>query len=156
MTLKPLAPDLTRRGLLGMGAGAVLISATPLLAMAEEEDLQAAVKAAFGNRKINDDKVTLELPPISENGYSVPLSVRVDSPMTDADHITQIAIFSPRNPLPDLIRFKLGPRAGKAEITTRIRLSGTQRLIAIAEDNQGNLWRGGAETMVTLAACVIL
>jgi sulfur-oxidizing protein SoxY len=139
-----------------MGAGAVLISATPLLAMAEEEDLQAAVKAAFGNRKINDDKVTLELPPISENGYSVPLSVRVDSPMTDADHITQIAIFSPRNPLPDLIRFKLGPRAGKAEITTRIRLSGTQRLIAIAEDNQGNLWRGGAETMVTLAACVIL
>lgn len=156
MTLKTDTLDLTRRGLLGMGAGAMLVSVTPLAAIAEEEDLQAAVKEAFGNRPITDEKVTMTLPPISENGYSVPLSVRVDSPMTEADHITQIAIFSPRNPRPDLVRFQLGPRAGKADISTRIRLSGTQRLIAIAEDNQGRLWRGGAETMVTLAACVIL
>lgn len=147
---------LTRRGLLGLGAGTVLIAATPLTALAEDADMQAAIKEAFGDRPIEDSGVTLKLPPISENGFSVPVTVTVDNPMTQDDHIKQIALFSQRNPLPNLIRFKLGPRAGKAEVATRIRLSGTQTLVAIAETNDGRLLRGRAETVVTLAACVIL
>jgi sulfur-oxidizing protein SoxY len=154
MTIAPAT--LTRRGLLGLGVGAVLIATTPMRGMADEADMHAAIKEALGNRPIEDAGVSLKLPPISENGFSVPLTVSVDSPMTEADHITQIALFSPRNPLPDLVRFKLGPRAGKAEIATRIRLSGTQTLVAIAETNQGRLLRGTAETVVTLAACVVL
>lgn len=147
---------LTRRGLIGLGAGAVLIATTPVTAFAEDADMQASIREAFGDRPIDDTGVSVKLPPISENGYSVPVTVTVESPMTEDDHITRIALFSPRNPLPKLINFKLGPRAGKAEITTRIRLSGTQTLVAIAETNDGRLLRGRAKTVVTLAACVIL
>ncbi len=147
---------LTRRHLFGLCAGAALVSIRPLRAVADEAEMQAAIAEAFPGRTVQDGRVSLHLPPISENGYSVPLTVHVDSPMSELDHVTQIAIFSPRNPLANIVRFKLGPRAGRAEVQTRIRLSGTQTLTAIAETNDGQLWRGTAETVVTLAACVIL
>ncbi|GAB5457847.1 MAG: SoxY-related AACIE arm protein [Henriciella sp.] len=149
-------PILSRRSALCLGAGAALVAVTPLRGLADEPEMQAAIKDVFGDRLIEDGKVTLRLPPISENGYSVPLTVAVDSPMTGADHVNQIVIFSPRNPLPNIARFKLSAQSGKAEIATRVRLSGTQALTAIAETNDGRLWRGSAETVVTLAACVIL
>lgn len=150
------ASNLTRRGLLGYGACAVLISTMPVSAVAEPADLDAAIRGLFGDRPIEDRNVSLKLPPISENGYSVPLTVDVDSPMTEADHITQIAIFSPRNPLADVARFKLGPRSGLAKVSARIRLGGTQVITVIAETSSGQLLRGQAETVVTLAACVVL
>lgn len=145
-----------RRTLLAMGAGSVLISVVPGVAYAEEADMQAAIAETFGARDIVDGPVTLKLPPISENGYSVPLSVSVDSPMTRDDYVKQIAIFSPRNPRPQIANFYLGPLSGKAEVRTRIRLSASQTLVAIAEMNDGKLVRGTAETVVTLAACVVL
>jgi len=156
MSENSITPFLTRRSVLGMGAGAVLVSSLPIAAYAEQSDLDAAIFELFGNRPIEDRNVTLTLPPISENGFSVPLTVDVDSPMTSEDHITQIAVFSPRNPLADIARFKLGPRAGRAKVSARIRLAGTQVITAVAETSQGQLLRGQAETVVTLAACVIL
>ncbi|MEO0551430.1 MAG: thiosulfate oxidation carrier protein SoxY [Pseudomonadota bacterium] len=156
MSENSITPFLTRRSVLGMGAGAVLVSSLPIAAYAEQSDLDAAIFELFGDRPIEDGNVTLTLPPISENGFSVPLTVDVDSPMTAEDHITQIAVFSPRNPLADIARFKLGPRAGRASVSARIRLAGTQVITAVAETSQGRLLRGQAETVVTLAACVIL
>ncbi|MEM9939407.1 MAG: thiosulfate oxidation carrier protein SoxY [Pseudomonadota bacterium] len=156
MSENSITPFLTRRSVLGMGAGAVLVSSLPIAAYAEQSDLDATIFELFGDRPIEDGNVTLTLPPISENGFSVPLTVDVDSPMTAEDHITQIAVFSPRNPLADIARFKLGARAGRASVSTRIRLAGTQVITAVAETSQGRLLRGQAETVVTLAACVIL
>lgn len=147
-------PD--RRQLLKWGAGAVLVSALPMPAHATPEEMVAARDALFEGRPINEGRVSMKLPPISENGYSVPLSISVDSPMTPDDYVKQIAVFSPKNPLPDIARFHLGPHSGRAEVSTRIRLAGTQKLQAVAEMSDGSLWAGTAETVVTLAACVIL
>ncbi len=152
-----IKPDsINRRTLLSAGAGAILVSAIPGRAAAASEDMLAAQRELFGDRQIREGRVALKLPPIAENGFSVPLTVDVESPMTDADHVTRIAVFSPRNPLPDVARFTLGPRAGRAGVSTRIRLGGTQAILAIAEMNDGTLWSGSAETVVTLAACVVL
>lgn len=146
---------ISRRRVLASGAGGVLVSMLPISALAAPEDLQAAVKELFGDRGMSQGGVFVKLPPIAENGFSVPISVDVDSPMTEANHVRRIAIFSPRNPLPNVIRFELGPRAGRASISTRIRLSGTQKVLVIAEMSDGTLRSAAAETLVTLAACIL-
>lgn len=145
-----------RRTLLKAGAGTALIAAFPVTALAAPEEMDKARKALFGDRPLNEGRVSLKLPPISENGFSVPLTVRVDSPMSSTDFVSQIALFSPRNPLPEIARFRFGPRSGRAEVSTRVRLGGTQIVQAVAEMNDGTLWVGTAETVVTLAACIIL
>ena len=145
-----------RRQFVRSGMAAIGLSVVPLRAFAAEEDVQAALNEIFGNRPINEGRVALKLPPIAENGYSVALNVAVDSPMTVEDHVKQIAVFAPRNPLPVLARFHLGPRTGVAEVSTRVRLGGTQSVLAVAEMSDGTLWSGAAETVVTLAACVVL
>jgi len=147
---------MTRRRLLATtaGLGAAAIAGVP--ALADPDDVVAAQRALFGEREIQEGRVELTLPPISENGFSVPISIEVDSPMTDEDHVTRIALFSPRNPLPNIATFHLGPRAGRARVETRIRLGGTQAVTAVAEMSDGSLWSGSRETVVTLAACVVL
>lgn len=148
--------QINRRALMFSVSSAIAITATPLMACAALEDLEQARRELFGDRAIREGRVTVKLPPIAENGYSVPLSVSVDSPMSDDDYVKQIAIFSPRNPLPNIAQFHLTPRSGKAFIATRIRMSGTQSIQAIAEMSDGSLWSGSMETVVTLAACVVL
>lgn len=155
MTDKPFFKA-TRRQILTAGGGAVLISAMPLSAFAAEADLLRARADLFGDRPIREGRVTVKLPPIAENGHSVPLTVNVESPMTEDDYVKQIAIFSPRNPLPLIGQFHLTPLSGKAEVASRIRMSGTQAIQAVAEMSDGSLWSGSMETVVTLAACVVL
>lgn len=143
-----------RRFVIVTGAAASLsLFASP--ASGETEDVDAAIRELFGNRKVQEGRVSMKLPPIAENGNSVQLSVSVDSPMTDKDYVRQIAIFSPRNPIPLIGKFKLGPHSGRAVISTRVRLAGTQSLRAVAEMSDGSLWTGRGSTHVTLAACVI-
>jgi len=148
--------DLSRRRFMATTGGAILISAVPLQASAGEEDLLRARSELFGDRPISEGRVTLKLPPIAENGHSVPLKVSVDSPMTEVDYVKQVVILSPRNPLPLIGEFQFTPRSGKAIVSTRIRMSGTQAIQAVAEMSDGALWSGSMETVVTLAACVVL
>ena len=63
-------------------------------------------------------------------------------------------IFTQKNPLPDVATFRLGPRAGRAVVSTRVRLADTQTVIAIAEMSDGSFWSGTADTVVTLASCL--
>ena len=98
-------------------------------------------------------KVRLELPPIVENGNTVSLTVSVESPMTEADHVESIHIFNQKNPQPYVAAINLGPRAGKASVSTRIRLADSQQVVAIARLNDGSYWSDSADVIVTLAAC---
>ena len=148
--------DLDRRQILSFGAGAVVIAASPLPAFAAPEDLEQARRELFGDRPITEGRVEVKLPPIAENGYSVPLSVMIDSPMTAKDYVKRVAILSPRNPFPLIAQYHFTPKSGRAQVDARIRMSGTQVIQAIAEMNDGSLWSGGKETVVTLAACVVL
>ena len=145
---------LRRRSILTGALAAAGIACLPGV-NAATEDVEAAIKALFGNRTPQPGKVTVKIPPISENGYSVPLSVKVESPMTVQDHVTRIAVFAEENPIALIADFKLGPRSGLASIQSRIRMGGSQRIRAVAEMSDGSLWSGYAFSIVTLAACVV-
>jgi sulfur-oxidizing protein SoxY len=101
-----------------------------------------------------EGRLKLELPVLADNGNSVPMKVSVESPMTAADHVKTIRLLSERNPEREMAVFHLGPRAGVAEISSRVRLAGSQRVTAIAEMSDGSLWSDSAEVVVTLSACV--
>ena len=146
--------DLDRRRFLSRGAALMGVTLVPLAA-ATPADIQLEIAALFGDRPIRDGRVTLEVPPISENGYSVPLAVEVESPMTAQDYVRRIVLFAEENPQPNIARFELGPRAGRARIQTRIRMGGSQNIRAIAEMSDGSLWSTETFSIVTLAACVI-
>lgn len=143
----------TRRGALWVGAGAAAIL-TIRPASATIEDRDAAVRAFAGEAEIKPGRVKLDLPPLVENGNSAPLSVSVESAMTEADFVRRIAIFNERNPLPNVLTMQLGPRAGRAAVSTRIRLATSQRILAVAEMGDGSYWSDSADVIVTLAACV--
>jgi sulfur-oxidizing protein SoxY len=98
--------------------------------------------------------VTLDVPPLVENGNVVPLTVTIDSPMSEADHVKAIHVFNEKNPQPHVISIALGPRAGKAIVSTRIKLADAQRVVGIAEMSDGSFWSGEAHVIVTIAACV--
>ena len=116
--------------------------------------LQDAVRAWVGGTPVLTGRVQLDIAPIVDNGNTVPLSVRVDSPMTAADHVMAIAVFNERNPQADVLRCSLGPRAGKAQVSTRIRLATTQKLTAVARLSDGSCWQQTVDVIVALAACL--
>jgi sulfur-oxidizing protein SoxY len=153
MSLADTPIDTRRRKLLAAGAGlGILVLARP--AAATTDDMVAAIRAFSGGATARPGKVTLEVPQLVDNGNTVPLTVRVDSPMTATDHVTAIAIFNERNPETGVATFTLGPRAGKAEVSTRIRLATSQRLTALARLSDGTFWSQTVDVIVTLAACI--
>jgi sulfur-oxidizing protein SoxY len=99
-------------------------------------------------------RVKLELPVLADNGNSVAMKVSVQSPMTEADHVKLIRLVSERNPEREMAVFHFGPRAGAAEVTSRVRLAGSQTVTAIAEMSDGSQWMDTAHVQVTLSACV--
>lgn len=143
----------TRREALALAGGA----ATILLvrpAGATPETMAAAIAEFTGEMPVLPGRVHLDLPPLVENGNSVTLTVTVDSPMTPTDHVKAIGIFNQLNPQPNVALFHLGPRAGRAAVTTRIRLATSQQLTAIAQLSDGSFRSDTADVIVTLAACV--
>ena len=116
--------------------------------------MQEASRIVVGSALVTKVKVTLELPPLVDNGNAVSLSVRVDSPMTQAEHVKAIHVFTEKNPQPNLVAFYLGPRAGRASVATRIRLADTQSVVAICEMSDGSFWSDSMSVVVTLAACL--
>jgi len=135
----------------GLGLGSV-IAIQP--ARATPAETQEAIRKVVGSARVNPGKVKLELPPLIENGNTVPVAVTVESPMTAADHVRAIHVFTEINPQPDVASFHLGPRAGRARVATRIRLANTQTVVAVCELSDGSFWSDSAAVVVTLAACL--
>lgn len=144
----------TRRLLLQAGAGAV---AHVLVRPASAQDaaaMAAAVTQFAGGQAVRKGRVKLEIAPLVDNGNVVPLRVTADSPMSAADHVAEIAVFNEKNPQKDVGRFTLGPHAGKADVSTRIRLATSQKLTALARMNDGSVWSDTVDVVVVLAACI--
>ena len=141
---------LHRRQIAIAGFGTLLLRP----ARATPQALQAAIEAFADGRTPRQGRVTLDIAPLIENGNAVPVTVQVQSPMTAADHVRQIALFTERNPNPEVAVFHLGPRSGRAAVSTRIRLATSQRLVALAKLNDGSVWQQSVDVIVTLAACV--
>jgi len=149
----------TRRGFLDTAARfagglGLLLTVAPGAGRATPASMQSAMKKIVGEATLAKGKVKLELPPLVENGNSVTMVVSVESPMTIEDHVKSIHVLNEKNPQPNVIGIHLGPRAGRATVSTRIRLADSQKIIAIAEMTDGSFWSDEAEVVVTLAACV--
>jgi len=140
-----------RRDFLAGAAGAL---ALPGAVRAQVDPLDQLVRTLAGGAPVRKGRVTLVLPQLADNGNSVPIRITVDSPMTPADHVKSIHLYSERNPVPNMANFYLGPRAGKAEINSRVRLAGSQRVTAVAKLSDGSFWYDVAPIVVTLSACL--
>jgi len=135
----------------GMALASMIAAET---ARATPAAMQEAIRKVVGSASVKKGRVKLELPPLVENGNTVPLAVSVESPMTAADHVRAIHVFNEKNPQPDIVSFRFGPRAGRASVATRIRLADTQTVVAICELSDGSFWSASAAVVVTLAACL--
>ncbi len=121
--------------------------------------LEAAISAFARGTKVTSGTVTsgkvkFDIAELIDNGNAVPISITVDSPMTDTDYVVAVAVFNEKNPQREVIKCKLSPFAGRAQISTRIRLATSQKLTAIAEMNDGSFYAQTVEVVVTLAACI--
>jgi len=140
----------TRRLWLAAGLGSVLLRP----AWGTPEALEAALREFTGGAPVREGRVRFEIAPLVENGNTVPITIAAESPMTAADHVQALAVFNSGNPQPQVAVFRFGPRAGRALVHTRIRLSDSQRLLAVARTSDGNYWSRSADVIVTIAACV--
>jgi sulfur-oxidizing protein SoxY len=147
----------TRRDFLitagGLAAG---FACVPVVrqAHATPEAMEEAVRKLTGGVPLQSGRVGLVIPPLVDNANAVALTVTVESPMTPDDYVTAIHVFTEKNPLPNVVSAYLGPRAGRATVSTRIRLADTQTVTAVAAMSDGTFWSAGAHVVVTLAACL--
>lgn len=137
-----------RRQLMWAGAGAVLCRP----AAATPESLQAAIAAFTGGAKVQQGRVKLGISPLVENGNTVPVTVSVEG--VESSTVRRIALFTERNPQPEVAVFQLGPLVGRAMVATRMRLATSQTIVALAQLSDGSVWQQRVEVVVTLAACV--
>lgn len=142
-----------RRRFLAATAGAL---ALPAVAQRFQpaQDIRPLVAEILRGAQPEAGGIEVELPQIAENGNSVPMRVRVASPMTAQDHVSAIHILAERNPRPRVATFHLTPASGRAEVTTRVRLAGTQPVTVIAALSGGRFRMSKTEVLVTSAACL--
>jgi sulfur-oxidizing protein SoxY len=143
----------TRRQALLAGVGLVSV-AMIRPARAEVPGMEAAIRDFVGKATIRPGRIRLEIPPLVENGNAAPVTLSVESPMTQKDFVKAIALFNEKNPQPNVAVFHLGPRAGRAHVSTRMRLATSQKITAIAALSDGTFWSDSADVIVTLAACI--
>ena len=129
-------------------------SATAATADRPAASYEEAILRFTGGARPTPGKVKLEVAVLIDNGNTVPVSVTVDHPMNDRDHVRAIALFSERNPQHEVLRVELTPDSGRAAVATRIRLATSQKLMAIARLSDGTCWSHEMDVIVTLAACI--
>jgi sulfur-oxidizing protein SoxY len=141
------AMDLTRRGALMSAAGCASLS---LVGRSHADDeVDDVVKQLIGRSAIESDRIRLSMPRVFPNGYTVPLALEVDSPMTAGDHVKQVRVLAPRNPIIEVATFHFVPERSQPQVSTRIRLAVPQFVVAVAAMNDGALLM--AKTWVEVA-----
>jgi sulfur-oxidizing protein SoxY len=147
----------SRRQLLHLAGSAAVLGAVPTVLArpvhATPAMLATAIRNVVGEAEIRTGRVKLDIPPLVENGNTVPLTVSVANPMTADNYVRSIHVFNEKNPQPNISNFYLGPHAGRAQISTRIRLADSQKVVAVARLSDDTFWSATVDVVVTLAAC---
>jgi sulfur-oxidizing protein SoxY len=147
----------SRRTFLSLAGSAAVAGVVPVVTLrptvATPAMLASAIRNVVGEAPVRSGKVKLDIPPLVENGNTVPMTVNVASPMTANEYVKSIHVFNEKNPQPNIGNFYFGPSAGRAQIATRIRLADTQTVVAIARLSDDTFWSTTVEIVVTLAAC---
>ena len=136
------------------GAAGIWLPLATGPASATPASMRAAIRKVVGEAPVTKGRLKIDLPPLIENGNAVSLTFAVESPMTVEDHVKAIHVFTEKNPQPNVISVQLGPRAGRATFSSRIRLADSQKIIAISQMSDGSFWSDEIEVIVTLAACL--
>jgi sulfur-oxidizing protein SoxY len=146
---------ITRRQTLFAGAAAVAAAALgqSMVPAFAANNLDEMAKKFTGGAAAVEGKVKLDLPEIAENGNTVPITVSVDSPMTDADYVSEVIVLADGNPNAGIATFHFTPASGVAEANTRIRLAGTQNIVAIAKTKDGKFYTAKKQVKVTIGGC---
>lgn len=137
-----------------VAAGAALPAAAQSNRILPAQDIAPAIERITGGKPVERKAVRVELPPLAENGNSVPLRIRVDSPMSASDRVTDLHVFAERNPRPLVAAYHFGPAVARAQVETRIRLAVEQRVLVVASLSGGRFVSGEAHVVVTSAACL--
>lgn len=118
------------------------------------QSLESVIAKVTGGAAVREGRVMLELPRLADNGHAVPLKITVESAMTEREFVRSIHILSERNPRPVIAAFHLNPHSGRAEVSTRVRLNGSQTVLVLAGMSDGTWWSGSAQVEVTETACL--
>ena len=143
-----------RRFLAAAAAGAVMSQSRLSRAQLATQSLEPVIAKVTGGAAVREGRVNLEIPRLADNGHAVPLKITVASPMNEREFVRSIHILSERNPRPIIAAFHLNPTCGRAEVSTRVRLNGSQRVLVLAALSDGSWWSGSAEVEVTETACL--
>ncbi len=143
----------SRRTFLTAMGGAIVVTLLPSMVSAAPEQVAAEIKKLFGDKKLIDGKIKIDLPSIAENGLVVPLNFEVESPMTDKDYVKAVHFFSEGNPNPLVAAFAFTPLSPKAAAAIRIRLAQSQKIVAVAEMSSGEVYTAAREVKVTIGGC---
>ena len=135
--------EFSRRETLAMGLGAAVVTVLPFRVNAATDD---QIAEFTGGADMAATGITLTAPEIAENGNTVPISV-------DAPGAAAILVLATGNPTPGVATFKFGPLAGAQAASTRIRLAGTQDVVAIAKMADGTFAKASATVKVTIGGC---
>ncbi len=145
-----------RRQALTIGAsalGATGLGWSTLPALAETNGFEKLIAQFAGGRTPVEGRVKLDLPKIADDGNSVPMTITVDSPMTEESHVTDVLVVAEGNPLAHVATFHFSPASGVAEVSTRIRLAKTENVIAVAKMSDGSVYMAKKEVTVTVGGC---
>ena len=144
----------SRRRLLATSVGAVAAAAwMGSIVPAAANDAHDRIAKFTGGKQPVTGKVKLDMPEIAENGNTVPMSITVDSPMTEQSHVTDVLVVADGNPNGGVVTFHFTPMSGVAEANTRIRLAKTQTVTVIAKSSDGALYSASKEIKVTIGGC---
>jgi sulfur-oxidizing protein SoxY len=148
----------TRRDVLMAGPVGGVVLASALLssghAEPQEEEDMAVVVRLIGRTPTPSDRVHLVMPAKFPTGYTVPMNLDVDSPMSDNDHVKRINVFAPQNPLIDVASFNFVPGRSVPRVSTRIRLAKPQFVVAVAEMGDGTLLMAKTYVDVATNGCI--
>lgn len=125
----------------------------PSRAGADDETMEF-VRRLFGRPAAESDRLHLVMPATFPTGYTVPMSLDVDSPMTISDHVRQIRVFAPLNPITEVAGFHFSPHRSAARVSARIRLAKPQYVVAVAEMNDGMLLMAKTWVEVATNGCI--
>ncbi len=148
-------PALSRRELMAAGAAGLALATLPAPALAAAPPALAELIARVTEGAAPErSKISFDIPQLVENGNSVDVAILVESPMTEADHVRWIHVIAEKNPFPDVARYHLTPRSGRADIRATLRLATSQKVAVIAALSSGSYVMADADIVVTLSACI--
>lgn len=133
---------------------ALAVSALAIVRPAAADELEDAIRTYTAGAPLATGRVAIDIARLVDNGNSVPVTIRVASPMNATDRVVSVALFNERNPERDVVRVTFGPRAARAVVSTRIRLATSQKLVAVARMADGSFHAATVNVLVTLAACI--